>query len=74
MWTLSQSTVKTNHRGQEMAGQQSHKTQNLEKAWYGELSIEQSPSASSALPPIPGPLCPPFLGLGPRLIPLQGPP
>lgn len=74
MQTLSQAIRKTNHRGQEMDGQQSHKAQNLEKTWCGELSIEQSPSACSTLPPTPGPLCPPFLGLGPRIIPLRGPP
>lgn len=62
----TQSTVQTHHRGREMAGQQSHEAQSLEKTWCGELSIERRVPAPALLSHPLWPLCPPFLGVGLR--------
>lgn len=62
----SWSTLKTNHRGLEMARQQSHKAQGLEETWCGELSIEHRVPALALLShPLQGLSVPHSLALGP---------
>lgn len=68
----TQPTMETHPRARE--GWTSLEAQNLGRSWCGELSIEHKERKRSALPLSPGPLCPPLLGLGPRLVPFPGPP
>lgn len=69
----TQPTMETHPRGQRRLDNRAMKRRIWEDPGV-ESSLLNTERKRSALPLTPGPLCPPLLGLGPRLVPFPGPP